>query len=74
MILRPQVNGSKPAGATDQVEAFPVPSDSTGQFRYPRLCLRVCCSLGGFGFLAFAFLIFLLKSIHVSSKEVGVRL
>lgn len=37
-------------------------------------CLRVSCSLGGFGFLAFAFLVFLLKSIHMSSEEVRVRL
>lgn len=36
-------------------------------------CLRVSCSLGGFGFLAFAFLVFLLKSIHMSSEEVRVR-
>lgn len=37
-------------------------------------CLKVSCSLGGFGFLAFAFLVFLLKSIHMSSEEVRVRL
>lgn len=36
-------------------------------------CLRVSCSLSGFGFLAFAFLVFLLKSIHMSSEEVRVR-
>lgn len=50
----------------------PLPSSRTGQFRNPEVVLRVYCSLGSFGFLAFAFLIFLLKSIHVSSKEVRV--
>lgn len=53
---------------------LPFPSDTANQFRYPRLSERVSCSLGGFGFLAFAFLVFLLKSIHMSSEEVRVRL
>lgn len=35
---------------------------------------RVCCSLGGFGFLAFALLVFFLQSVNVSSEQVGVRL
>lgn len=54
--------------------AFPISADSAGLFRHPRLHLRVCCSLSGFGFLAFAFLVFLLEAVHVSSEEVGVRL
>lgn len=39
----------------------------------PPVCYeRVYCSLGGFGFLAFAFLVFLLEPVHVSSQEVRV--
>lgn len=62
----------KRGAATDHVEAVVVPEERTGQFRDPWLCYRVRVSLGGFGCLAFAFLIFLLKSIHMSSQEIGV--
>jgi len=68
-----------PEGATDYtghtVSPFPPPSCSFRWYRPdkgPRG--RVCCSLGGFSLLAFAFLILLLKSIHVSSEEVAVSL
>jgi len=68
------MNGKELSGDADHKVSSPIPSDCTGQFRYPRLSVRVCCSLGGFCFLAFAFLIFFLQTIHVSSEEIGVRL
>lgn len=52
--------------------AGPSPIRSYRPVQNPKVVFRVCCSLGCFGFLAFALLIFLLKSIHVSSKEVRV--
>lgn len=61
-------------GAATRPFFFAIPSDSTGLVWYPRSRSRVCCSLGGFGFLAFALLVFFLQSIHVSSEQVGVRL
>lgn len=70
-VLKPQMDG----GENSQLDkAFPMSTDSTGPCRHPRSDLRVCCSLCGFCFLAFAFLILLLEAVHVSSEEVGVRL
>lgn len=57
-----------------QITWSPLPLPSVQTSLGTQGCLRVSCSLGGFGFLAFAFLVFLLKSIHMSSEEVRVRL
>lgn len=57
-----------------QITWSPLPLPSVRTSLGTQGCLRVSCSLGGFGFLAFAFLVFLLKSIHMSSEEVRVRL
>lgn len=59
-------------GAADHMEPSPTPLRQCEPVQVPKV--RVSCSLSGFGFLAFAFLVFLLKSIHMSSEEVRVRL
>lgn len=70
VVPKPQMNGKQ----IQLNKAVPISTDSTDPFRHPRPYPRVHCSLGGFGFLAFAFLVFLLEAIHVSSEEVGVCL
>lgn len=58
--------------ASSRRSLSPLPRIVRASTGTPNRLSRVYCSLGSFSFLTFALLIFLLKSIHVSSEEVRV--